>query len=50
MNIVNDNTCSWLNNLNKRTGIITLEKGGDLKLFLINLKIIQKEITIKKDS
>ena len=27
MNIVNDNTCSWLNNLNKRTGIITLEKG-----------------------
>ena len=26
MNIVNDNTCSWLNDLNERTGIKTLDK------------------------
>jgi glycine/D-amino acid oxidase-like deaminating enzyme len=26
MNIVNDNTCSWTNDLNKRTGIKTLDK------------------------
>ena len=26
MNIVNDNTCSWLNDLNERTGIKNLDK------------------------
>ena len=26
MNIVNDNSCSWLNDLNKRIGIKTLDK------------------------
>ena len=26
MNIVNDNTCFWLNDLNKRTGIKNLDK------------------------
>ena len=26
MNIVNDNKCSWLNDLNERTGIKTLDR------------------------
>ena len=26
MNIVNDNTCSWLNDLSKESGIKTLDK------------------------
>ena len=26
MNIVNDNTCSWLNDLNERNGIKTLDR------------------------
>jgi len=26
MNIVNDNTCSWLSDLNKRTGVKNLDK------------------------
>ena len=35
MNIVNDNTCSWLNDLNKRTGIKNLEKDKSCNWLII---------------